>query len=1147
MYLVSKTQWNFGRFMMCCLLYIILTLICLGSAVAYESGTEDNLMWSLDDNGVLRISGNGDLQYHSQYAWYPYTNSIKSVIFESGITGINGNPFRYCKEITSIYIPKSVKSIEDYALFGRWTYDSSGREIACKKCYVYYAGTYSEWEKLYKASTRDKIEVLTQTDDWVLENGVLFVKNTIDMSEIKGWPTAPWCSVREDVNKLILEEGITSIGYQAFLNCINLYDVTIPNTVTYIREEAFSACLALSSIVIPESVTQIEGYVFAGAPCTRNWRIYYLGTKTAWEKTEYRGRCIAQYGKWEIKDGVLTIHASFDMCDTEQENTIPWGNWKNDVVKVVIEEGVETIGKYAFQNMVNLESISIPQSINDINSDAFIGCKLLHEVIIPECKTYGQDWAYNNNYSIVMLKDHPVIEIDERVEPTCTETGLTEGTHCGYCGYAVIAQESIKALGHKQVMDPGYEPTDTQPGLTNGKHCSVCNEILVAQTAIHPKIWGNIKTTSGIAITKYYGDKDLCMVPSAIEGLPVEEISSYAFTNTSASTVYIPENVKKIGNNAFPNNITILCHEYSEADFWATERGYNLTYVDDTENGTFYHLVLPDQRKMEINDSYDLGESFWPKLGNELIYLLSDNPDIVEVDETHLRIIAKTVGETRVTMKVGGVTRAMKVIVHADPTDFSITYNESSEVSLISKKTKKLSISSVQPTGAEMTLVWTSSDTSIVTVSSSGVIEGKRTGTATIYATAQNGLKRSCQVKVYLNCQTHDLVHYPEISVTCTEAGRTEGTMCSFCEEILSGLEEIPALGHDYQLIAEVPASEGVHGVKTYECTRCGERYTEEDEALPYGSVLIGKRWKIVGITQGSRTIPKESWGDFGSMYLLFGDSAVEYMLVNQYGNLKFGLTNWYAEEDGSVYIPEINGMYGINRETATFIIGDDGLFTMILWCPKIHGATFRPLDPNTYAPINLQDGANDYYGTWTADHLYMNDRQERYPVKYWSEFASINIAVKQNGTLTLMGDQANWTYTGGNFFINGQKVNLHVNTLGQLVWQLDHDTSLILVKNGKGALAKPKSFSLPKGLITVEEDAFSGISVEEVVIPQGCLTIGHQAFSNNKELKYIVIPSSVIKIEDDAFSGTDATLLIPEGSRWIELAKRLGMDVLEY
>ena len=72
---------------------------------------------------------------------------------------------------------------------------------------------------------------------------------------------------------------------------------------------------------------------------------------------------------------------------------------------------------------------------------------------------------------------------DNAVDPTCTETGLTEGSHCSRCDYK-IEQQVVNALGHTEVTDAAVAPTCTEMGLTEGSHCSVCGEVFVAQTAI---------------------------------------------------------------------------------------------------------------------------------------------------------------------------------------------------------------------------------------------------------------------------------------------------------------------------------------------------------------------------------------------------------------------------------------------------------------------------------------------------------------------------------------------------------------------------------------------------------------------------------------------------------------------------------------
>ena len=80
--------------------------------------------------------------------------------------------------------------------------------------------------------------------------------------------------------------------------------------------------------------------------------------------------------------------------------------------------------------------------------------------------------------------NHANIVKDAAVAPTCTETGLTEGSHCGACDEILIAQEVVSTTNHTEVIDPAVAATCTETGLTEGSHCSVCNKILVAQKTV---------------------------------------------------------------------------------------------------------------------------------------------------------------------------------------------------------------------------------------------------------------------------------------------------------------------------------------------------------------------------------------------------------------------------------------------------------------------------------------------------------------------------------------------------------------------------------------------------------------------------------------------------------------------------------------
>ena len=73
------------------------------------------------------------------------------------------------------------------------------------------------------------------------------------------------------------------------------------------------------------------------------------------------------------------------------------------------------------------------------------------------------------------------IVTDNAVAPTCTVTGLTEGSHCSVCNTVIKAQETVPATGHTIVIDKEVPATCTSTGLSEGSHCSVCNTIIKAQ------------------------------------------------------------------------------------------------------------------------------------------------------------------------------------------------------------------------------------------------------------------------------------------------------------------------------------------------------------------------------------------------------------------------------------------------------------------------------------------------------------------------------------------------------------------------------------------------------------------------------------------------------------------------------------------
>ena len=93
------------------------------------------------------------------------------------------------------------------------------------------------------------------------DNGVLTISGKGEMYDYSDYNRAQWS--KSDIKRIIIGDGVTTIGKAAFRDCSNLTSVTIPNSVTTIGLYAFSDCSSLTSVTIPNSVTTIGYYAFS--------------------------------------------------------------------------------------------------------------------------------------------------------------------------------------------------------------------------------------------------------------------------------------------------------------------------------------------------------------------------------------------------------------------------------------------------------------------------------------------------------------------------------------------------------------------------------------------------------------------------------------------------------------------------------------------------------------------------------------------------------------------------------------------------------------------------------------------------------------------------------------------------------------------
>lgn len=254
---------------------------------------------------------------------------------------------------------------------------------------------------------------------------------------------------------------------------------------------------------------------------------------------------------WTLVNGVLTVsgtgemdqYALNDIADTAiTEATHPWASYTAVITEIVMEDGVTSIGDYAFANCTALQSIEIPAGITVLgDSGIFFGCTSLD--IITFCgnapsmgaeafagmtatayypaadPTWTADVLQNHGGSITWkpyCEGNHTIAIDAKVDATCTETGLSEGTHCSACGEILTAQQTIPAAGHD------YDATVIVPTCTKAGYtmyvCRTCRNQYTDHnvdalghdwqdaTCTAPKTCSDCGTTNGSALAHSYTD-----------------------------------------------------------------------------------------------------------------------------------------------------------------------------------------------------------------------------------------------------------------------------------------------------------------------------------------------------------------------------------------------------------------------------------------------------------------------------------------------------------------------------------------------------------------------------------------------------------------------------------------------------------------
>ena len=190
-----------------------------------------------------------------------------------------------------------------------------------------------------------------------------------------------WHKYSSDIYSVIIRNGVTSIGEEAFLFCGNIKSVFLPKTLTSIGNEAFEYCDKLSSIDLPESLTSIGNEAFNECESLKSIALPESLTNIG-------------YGVFSGCWGLSNIVLPDTLTRVEDSMFVDCSNLK----KINLPKSLTYIGDGAFSWCYSLEHIVIPNSVTSICKNAFAFCNSLSSIHIPSSVVTIERSAFRYTY-----------------------------------------------------------------------------------------------------------------------------------------------------------------------------------------------------------------------------------------------------------------------------------------------------------------------------------------------------------------------------------------------------------------------------------------------------------------------------------------------------------------------------------------------------------------------------------------------------------------------------------------------------------------------------------------------------------------------------------------------------------------------------
>lgn len=521
--------------------------------------------------------------YSSRYYYIPKT--IKNVSITAQKT-IPAYAFYNCDFIESVNIPVDATTIGSYAFyncFGLKKLNSSTTGYFNIPTTVTKIDNYAFYKCI--EFTHLNLGTSLQTLGDYSFCGCLSVTETNlpDTLEKIGQYAFDGCvaltKVGVEENAIIVPNGVTTIGRDAFRNLSSITKVVIPNSVTSIGVATFHGCSSITDITLPfigsaNTTSSGDNYVFG--------YIFGYDSSSSTDTTHQYYSSRYYYIPKSIRNVTIT-----------SQTTIPAYAFYNCDFIVSIEIPTETtvIGKYAFYNCLGLKKLNsttdglfnIPTTVTKIDEYTFYKCLLLDKFTCGDIATIGQYAFYGNASLTEVTIPNSTTSLGSYAFANCVAlekvsfgNNLTTISSYAFSDCAMLSKIN-STTSHTAIIP------DTVATIGNGAFKG-CSEIYywtlpfvgntrtsTTTSAVFGYIFGYENTSNTITDSTNQGEssKYKYRIPKTIKSVTVTDqyiIPDYAFHNCSfIETINISNTVTEIGDHAF-QNCTVLKRVNSTKD-----------------------------------------------------------------------------------------------------------------------------------------------------------------------------------------------------------------------------------------------------------------------------------------------------------------------------------------------------------------------------------------------------------------------------------------------------------------------------------------------------------------------------------------------------------------------------------------------------